>query len=53
MSRRHVSNTNTLVSVTNYLETSKATTVAKIQGGAQSSRVKVGEYPRVAHKVGK
>jgi hypothetical protein len=36
-----------------YLLTAKATTVAKTHGGAQSSKVTVGEYPSVAVSVGK
>jgi hypothetical protein len=36
-----------------YLLTARAATVAKIHGGAQRSKVTVGEYPSVAVSVGK
>ena len=36
-----------------YLLTAKATMVAKPHGGAQSSKVIVGEYPSVSVRVGK
>jgi cytochrome oxidase assembly protein ShyY1 len=38
---------------TAYLLTARAAMVAKIHGGAQSSKVTVGEYPSVAVSVGK